>query len=47
MRTRMTDEDWAVALQVFRAYRSRGGDKGRDDRNFLEAMHYFTVHNIS
>lgn len=23
------------------------GDKGRDDRLFLEAMHYFSVHNIS
>jgi transposase len=32
---------------VFRACRSRRGDNGRDDRKFLEAMHYFTVHNIS
>lgn len=47
MLTRMTDEDWAVALEVFRACRSRRGDNGRDDRKFLEAMHYFTVHNIS
>ncbi|MFG1379830.1 transposase [Xanthobacter autotrophicus] len=47
MLTRMTDEDWAVALEVFRACRSRRGDKGRDDRKFLEAMHYFTVHNIT
>ena len=23
------------------------GDKGRDDRKFLEALHYFTVHNIT
>jgi hypothetical protein len=23
------------------------GDKGRDDRLFLEAIHYFSVHNIS
>ncbi|MDI4657193.1 transposase [Xanthobacter autotrophicus] len=43
----MTDEDWAVALEVFRACRLRRGDNGRDDRKFLEAMHYFTVHNIS
>lgn len=42
MLTRMTDEDWAIAIEVFRACRSR-----RDDRKFLEAMHYFTVHNIS
>ena len=47
MLTRMTDEDWALALEVFRACRSRRGDKGRDDRKFLEAMHYFTVHNIT
>lgn len=47
MLTRMTDEDWTVALDVFRACRSRQGDKGRDDRKFLEAMHYFAVHNIS
>jgi len=23
------------------------GDKGRDDRKFLEALHYFSVHNIT
>jgi len=32
MLTRMTDEDWATVLEVFRAVRSRRGDKGRDDR---------------
>ena len=47
MLTRMTDEDWAIVLQVFRACRSRRGDKGRDDRKFLEALHYFAVHNIT
>jgi transposase len=47
MLTRMTDADWAVALTVFRAVRSRRGDKGRDDRKFLEAMHYFTLNNVS
>ncbi len=47
MLTRMTDADWAVALMVFRAVRSRRGDKGRDDRKFLEAMHFFTLNNIS
>ena len=26
---------------------SRRGDKGRNDRKFLEALHYFTVHNIT
>jgi transposase len=47
MLTRMTDEDWAVVLEVFAASRSRRGDKGRDDRRFLEALHFFTLHNIT
>jgi hypothetical protein len=47
MLTRMTDEDWAIALEVFAASRSRRGGHGRDDRRFLEALHYFTVHNIT
>ena len=47
MLTAMTDEDWAIVLEVFRASRSRRGAKGRDDRRFLEALHYFTVHNIT
>jgi transposase len=46
MLTRMT-EDWAIVLEVFRACRSRRGDKGHDDRKFLQAMHYFTHHNIT
>jgi transposase len=47
MLTGMTDEDWDVVLRVFRASRSRRGAKGRDDRKFLEALHYFSVHNIT
>jgi transposase len=47
MLTRMTEVDWAIVLQVFEASRSRRGDKGRDDRKFLEALHYFSVHNIT
>jgi transposase len=47
MLTRMTDEDWDRVVQVFRAVRSRRGDKGRNDRRFLEALHYFTLHNIT
>ena len=47
MLTTMTDEDWTIVLQVFAASRSRRGDKGRDDRKFLEALHYFVVHNIT
>ena len=47
MLTRMTEEDWAVVRAVFRAWCSRRGDKGRDDRRFLDALHYFTLHNIT
>jgi transposase len=47
MLTAMRDEDWAIVLEVFRASRSRRGAKGRDDRRFLEALHYFTLHNIT
>ncbi|MGH6869011.1 MAG: transposase, partial [Methylocella sp.] len=47
MLTKMTEEDWVLVLGVFDACRSRRGDKGRDDRKFLEALHYFTVHNIT
>jgi transposase len=37
----------AIVLKVFQASRSRRGDKGQDDRKFLEALHYFAVHNIT
>jgi transposase len=47
MLTTMTETDWAIVLQVFRASRSRRGDNGRDDRKFLEALQYFAVHNIT
>ena len=47
MLTQMTEEDWAIAIEVFQAVRSKRGDPGRDDRKFLEALHYFTVHNIT
>jgi transposase len=47
MLTTMTEDDWTIVVRVFRASRSRRGDKGRDDRRFLEALHYFAVHNIT
>ena len=47
MRTKMSDADWAIVVEAFRPARSRRGDKGRDDRKFLEALHYFSVHNIT
>ena len=47
MLTHMSEDDWTKVLAVFEAARSRRGDKGRDDRKFLEALHYFTVHNVT
>src|SRR6202521_4177472 len=47
MLTTMMETDWALVLQIFQASRSRRGDKGRDDRKFLEALQYFVVHNIT
>jgi transposase len=43
----MIEKDWQVALEVFRACLPRRGEKGRDDRLFLEALHYFAVHNVT
>jgi transposase len=47
MLTQMTQEDWSIAVEVFQALRSKRGEPGHDDRKFLEALHYFTVHNIT
>jgi transposase len=47
MLTGMTEDDWAIVLEVFDAVQSRRGEPGHDDRKFLEAVHYFTVHNIT
>src|SRR5947209_9959416 len=47
MLTQMSDADWEIVVEAFQAARSRRGDKGRDDRKFLEAVHFFTVHNIT
>ena len=47
MLAEMTDAEWEIVVEAFRAARSRGGGRGRDDRKFLEALHYFTVHNIT
>lgn len=46
MSTRMSEEDWAHTLKVFRACLPRRGRKGSDDRLFLEALHFFTVENV-
>ena len=47
MSTKMTESDWQVALVVFGTCLSAQGAKGRDYRLFLEALHYFTVHNVT
>ena len=43
MLTATTEEDWTIVLRVFAASQSRRGDKGRNDRKFLEALHYFVT----
>lgn len=47
MSTKMTEADWEVALEVFRACLPARGAKARDDGLFLEALHFFAVHNIT
>ena len=39
MCTKMTDEDWKIALEVFRLCLPKRGAKGHNDRLFLEALH--------
>jgi transposase len=47
MLTKMTDADWENTLKVFRACLPRRGAKAKNDRLFLEAVHYFTIHNVT
>ncbi len=47
MLTGMTERDWSTVLEVFDAAQSSRGELGHDDRKFLEAIHYFTVHSIT
>jgi transposase len=46
MLTGMTERDWSTVLEVFDAAQSSRGEPGHNDRKFLEAIHYFTVHSI-
>lgn len=46
MSTKIAEKDWAIALKIFRASLPRRGAKGRDDRLFLETMHYLSRHDI-
>jgi transposase len=36
-----------IGSRCLRSSQSRRGDKGRDDKKFLSALHYFAVHNIT
>jgi transposase len=47
MLTGMTERDWSIVLEVFDAAQSSREEPGHDDRKFLEALHYFTVHSIT
>lgn len=47
MLTGMSEDDWAIVLEVFDAVQSRRGEPGHDDRKVLQAIHSFTVHNIT
>lgn len=47
MSTKMTGGDWQIALEAFRACLPARGAKARNDLLFLEAIHYFSVHNIT
>ncbi len=46
MLTGITVDDWVIVLEVFDAAQSRSGQPGYD-RKFLEALHYFKVHNMT
>ena len=47
MLTGMTERDWAFTLEVFDTVQRNQGEPGHDDRKFLKAIHYFTVHSIT
>jgi hypothetical protein len=41
-----TKDDWSIVLEAFDAVRPRSGEPSHNDRKFMEALHYFTVHGI-
>jgi transposase len=47
MLTGMTEEQWTLVVDLFRQVCPRRGERGHDDLRFLQALHYFTVHNIT
>ncbi len=46
MSRRMDETDRTHVLGVFRACLPRRGRKAKDERRFLEALHFFTVENL-
>jgi transposase len=47
MSLKMNEVDWDLTLEVFRTCLPARGAKAKDDRLFLEALHFFAVHNIT
>ena len=47
MLTRMIDKKWDLVVNIFRQVCPRRGEKGHDDRRFLQALHYFAVHDVT
>lgn len=46
MSTRMNETRWELALNVLQACLLARGAKAKNDRLFLEALHYYTVFKI-
>ncbi len=47
MLTKMTGEKGDLVMDIVRQVCPRRGEKGHDDRRFLQALHYFAVHNVT
>lgn len=43
----MTERDGSIVLEMFDAAQSSRGEPGLDDREFLDALHWFTEHGIT
>jgi transposase len=43
----MTEEPWTLVADIFRQVCPRRGERGHDDLRCLQALPYFTVHNIT
>jgi transposase len=47
MPRRLSEDQWILLVQIFRASHERRGAKGGNDRRFLEALHHLAFHNVS